>query len=33
MKIIDTSVYTFDKANATVCTADVGEILLFKSMD
>ena len=33
MKIIDTSVYTFDKANAPVCTADAGEFLLFKPMD
>lgn len=33
MKIIDTSVYTFDKANAPVCSTDVGEILLFKPMD
>ena len=33
MKIIDTSVYTFDKANPPVCTADPGELLLFKTMD
>ena len=33
MKVIDTSVYTFDKNNAPVCTAEVGEILLFKPMD
>ena len=33
MKIIDTSVYTFDKTNAPVCTADAGETLLFKPMD
>ena len=33
MKIIDTSVYTFDQANTPVCTADAGELLLFKPMD
>ena len=33
MKIIDTSVYTFDKANTPVCTANAGELLLFKPMD
>ncbi len=33
MKVIDTSVYTFDKNNAPVCTAEVGEVLKFVPMD
>ncbi len=33
MKIIDKSVYTFDKDHAPVATAEVGEMLTFKSMD
>ncbi|MBQ3077472.1 MAG: acetamidase/formamidase family protein [Clostridia bacterium] len=33
MKVIHQSVYAFDKANAPVCSADVGEVLLFQPMD
>lgn len=33
MKIIDKSVYTFSKDNAPFCTAQPGEVLLFRSMD
>lgn len=33
MKVIDTSVYTFDKDNAPVCTAEPGELLKFIPMD
>lgn len=33
MKVIDTSVYTFDKNNTPVCKAEVGEVLKFVPMD
>ena len=33
MKIIDQSVYTFDKNNTPFCSADIGELLVFKTMD
>ena len=33
MKIIDKSVYTFSKDNAPFCTAEPGEVLLFRTMD
>lgn len=33
MKIIDQSVYAFDKNNTPFCCADIGELLVFKTMD
>ena len=33
MKIIEKSVYKFDKNNEPVCHAEVGEVLIFKPMD
>ena len=33
MKIIDKSVYTFSKNNAPLCSAEPGEVLLFRTMD